>query len=784
MDYSNFKDLKAFFKALMEGHFRKSTETSATTIINGQRTPVNKAHSLELLRKIPALHDMDDDALIKYLLNPVNLNRVLGSFSLNQQTELQETLKPVAAEEVGIQQSEGQAAEADQQNQPQAAGSTGPGLPSLPTSSSSYQPRVIHNIPRTPEKPVETIAVTNKSGKIIEERPTGGGKLPAKETPKIAIANKSGVIIGEHPVKNLTSNFGSRVQVGLKRLGTRLGSAATSGLGGAIGGGGRFLGRVGMGGVNAFGRLSNEVTRGKSFAGKAAKKRWVLLLFGGIFMFTVLIGTIGAGPNPGGITPPPGPPGPPIVGVAASCPVQNGKIITSSYHKSPTYGHCSAGYTKEFTCTQCPGGPDQSRRADAIDVETGGPSGKDVTLPVVSGQTVSWKLLTPICAGAGKYPDCTASNGGTGALLNFEGTGSGSSDKWYIQFVHIYIPSISVKVGESYPPGTVVAKTDSTNHVHTTLGKNIADPNAGCDPGWMPSDFMCDGSIPAAISADSFSIGNGSRGTSITGYKIGNGSSAGVAIIGSIHGKWEDAARQLVEAAKDALANKSISLPSNLTVYLVPVINVDPLTTNTSDGKAAFNANSVDLNRNFDSSSVPNGAWSNLTCALGKYQALGASAYSCEGLGGTIDASSTFSQFCSNPSRVRNQIFYCAEGFSGSGPLSESESQSLAGFLTGNNIKVVLSYHAPLSDVAISNGGQRITGAVELARLVASATGLTYHDYWPYYPLTGQLMDWLQDKGTIGVEVELPGPAVSLSNKERQLGAIGQALNWTSNKFK
>lgn len=331
MDYSNFKDLKAFFKALMEGHFRKSTETSATTIINGQRTPVNKAHCLELLKdRFPELKGMEDSELINYLLQPKNLSQVLGSFSVIEQKELAETLEP-ATQEAPVGGAQPQQPE---QEIPQQAGNAP--IPNLPAATSSYRPREVHNIPRAPEKPKETFVVTNSSGKIMEERVIGGGKLPAKETPKIQVAGKGGVVkpdesklfiskggtITEHPIKNLGSNFSSRAQIGLKRLGTRLGSAATSGLGGAIGGGGRFLGRVGMGGVNAFGRLSNEVGRGRSFAGKAAKKRWILLLFGGIFMFTVLIGTIGAGPNPGGITPPVGPPPvgrPPIYTPPSGC---------------------------------------------------------------------------------------------------------------------------------------------------------------------------------------------------------------------------------------------------------------------------------------------------------------------------------------------------------------------------------------------------------------------------------------------------------------------------------
>ncbi len=186
-----------------------------------------------------------------------------------------------------------------------------------------------------------------------------------------------------------------------------------------------------------------------------------------------------------------------IAGLAVSCPVPGGKITTSSYNASQVSGHCSGGYQKNFTCAQCPNGPNTSRRADAIDIETGGPGGKDVVLPTVQGQSVTWKFLNPpICAGAGTYPNCSSSNGGTGALYNFEGTLQGSADKWYVQFVHMSIAPnhLYLQPGQSYPSGTSVGKTIET-HVHTTIGKNVTNPNATCDAGWLPSDFMCDGTI-------------------------------------------------------------------------------------------------------------------------------------------------------------------------------------------------------------------------------------------------------------------------------------------------
>ena len=71
MDYLkpyDFKQLKAFFKALQECRFNLK-QISSFVIMDGERTPVDKAHCLELLRSFPDLQGeefKDDNFLIKY----------------------------------------------------------------------------------------------------------------------------------------------------------------------------------------------------------------------------------------------------------------------------------------------------------------------------------------------------------------------------------------------------------------------------------------------------------------------------------------------------------------------------------------------------------------------------------------------------------------------------------------------------------------------------------------------------------------------------------------------
>lgn len=173
-----------------------------------------------------------------------------------------------------------------------------------------------------------------------------------------------------------------------------------------------------------------------------------------------------------------------------SCPVVGGKILTSSYQQDPANGHC--GTTYGFSC-QCTNG----RRAKAIDIPTNPDT--DVVLPTIGGANLTWRLAETLCAGGGSYPNCSDSNGGTGGMLTFVGTDAASpADKWYMQFVHMKISTVTAKKGETYQPGTAIGKTDESAHVHAVIGKNLnvtgdeISGSAACDDNWLPSDFICD----------------------------------------------------------------------------------------------------------------------------------------------------------------------------------------------------------------------------------------------------------------------------------------------------
>lgn len=507
MDYRDIQKLIAFFSALKDSGFKQDLkQIPSSVMINGQRTPVDKSYCLSLLRRFPQFQGdkfKDDNALLKYLSDPNNRKFLLGNFTRTQQVELTQVLeeKPVVEETSG-EQPGGQEA-SSRQTMGEPAGTMAGGVP-FPAASSGATAarapqRVIRVVRQTPEPETTTSAPSAQSGSatVTSSRgftPTGSTSISSSTT-----FSSGGINIKIDSLPNVAKNFGSNAQIFAKKNLGRLGRGiAGPGLTGAY----NLLGKAAGGGLNAFERLSNPGLKGtsRSFVSSGSKKLvWGLLL--GFFFFAIFTGLIG---GLSGTTPPTGAaPGGGIPTVSlASCPVSSSKITWPSYQINPLTsiptGHCTTD--DEGKCpTDC---PFTGRRAKSIDIDTSG--GKNVILPAINGQSVQWKFIQPLCAGAGTYPNCSAANGGTGGLYTFEGTVLGQTDKWYLQLVHMTVPSQLI-LNQTYTSGTIAGKTD-ISIVHVTMGKNIINPlgsgttDTDCDPGWIPADTgvgMCTGLPPA-----------------------------------------------------------------------------------------------------------------------------------------------------------------------------------------------------------------------------------------------------------------------------------------------
>lgn len=119
-------------------------------------------------------------------------------------------------------------------------------------------------------------------------------------------------------------------------------------------------------------------------------------------------------------------------------------------------------------------------------------------------------------------------------------------------------------------------------------------------------------------------IGSSVQNRPIEAYRFGSGPTD-VLFVGGIHGGYEWNTVVLAYEMIDYFTENIYDLPSNLTIHVIPNANPDGLAMVTrentarvtsadvitwnADGKGRFNANGVDLNRNFDCKWSPEASW-------------------------------------------------------------------------------------------------------------------------------------------------------------------------------
>ena len=121
-----------------------------------------------------------------------------------------------------------------------------------------------------------------------------------------------------------------------------------------------------------------------------------------------------------------------------------------------------------------------------------------------------------------------------------------------------------------------------------------------------------------------------------------------------------------------------------------------------------FNANNVDINRNFDCKWQPEAVWRNYEVGAG------------------------------------NTAF------------SEPESAALRDYFTRISPEAVVLFHSASNGVYTSFcENDALPGTVELLRAYSGAAGYARYDDYPYYEITGDAGDWLSTVGIPAISVEL-----------------------------
>lgn len=219
-------------------------------------------------------------------------------------------------------------------------------------------------------------------------------------------------------------------------------------------------------------------------------------------------------------------------------------------------------------------------------------------------------------------------------------------------------------------------------------------------------------------------IGNSVEGRAIEAYTIGTGTT-NLLFVGGIHGGYEWNSILLAYEMADYLKSNPSVIPANLTVRIIPNLNPDGLflatglegkfvatdiTSNAmhTSGTGRFNANKVDLNRNF------NCKWARESTWQGKVVSAGASAF------------------------------------------SEPEAKALRDYVAKISPKSVVFWHSKANNVYASECEEGVLPeTLTLMTAYAKAGGYGAVPSFDAYPITGDAEGWLASIGIPAITVEL-----------------------------
>lgn len=219
-------------------------------------------------------------------------------------------------------------------------------------------------------------------------------------------------------------------------------------------------------------------------------------------------------------------------------------------------------------------------------------------------------------------------------------------------------------------------------------------------------------------------IGTSVEGRAINVYTYGSGDKH-VLFVGGIHGGYEWNSVLLAYQFMDYVKKNPTIISDNITVTVIPSANPDgvfavvgkegafvrsdvPTTTKTVSENARFNANAVDLNRNFDCNWQPESTWKSKTVSAG------------------------------------------------TAPFSEPEAKALRGFITKNKIVSAIFWHSQSNAVYASECNNGILPeTLVVMDTYAKAAGYPAVKSFDSYKITGDAEGWLASINIPAITVEL-----------------------------
>jgi predicted deacylase len=210
----------------------------------------------------------------------------------------------------------------------------------------------------------------------------------------------------------------------------------------------------------------------------------------------------------------------------------------------------------------------------------------------------------------------------------------------------------------------------------------------------------------AALPSSVITLGYSVEGRALTARRFGEGERV-LMLVGGMHGGWEANTVDLIEALSAHFEAHPEDIQPGLSLVLVAVANPDGLPHGRSEA-GRFNANGVDLNRNWGCEWSAEAVW--------------------------------------RSQRVNPGVT----------AFSEPESRALAESIRTLRPAAVLFYHSAANGVYAGEcDGDMTADSEALAAVLGEATGYRYGQPFSAYTVTGTAPNWVDGLGIPSVDVEL-----------------------------
>jgi hypothetical protein len=200
-------------------------------------------------------------------------------------------------------------------------------------------------------------------------------------------------------------------------------------------------------------------------------------------------------------------------------------------------------------------------------------------------------------------------------------------------------------------------------------------------------------------------IGTSVNGKEITAFHFGTGDKE-ILLLGGVHGSYSPNTSGVAEEAVAYFKENPSAIPDSVTLTIIPNLNPDGLAMTGTEGR--FNANDVDLNRNFDCEWSKTAVWRSQTVSGGE------------------------------------------EAF------SEPEARALRDYLDNYNpVAAIVWFSAEGKVYPSACGDEPGNASIKLAETFATASGYGLADEFDAYTITGDMVNWMAKEGIPAISVLL-----------------------------